>query len=108
MTIYYGLFIYPDNYNGSEIGKGGPETWEGIDAAGIVFLPATGARGGDNPGDRVYFVNDHYGAYWSGTPDSDNQSKAYCLCFSTYPYFDVSSIDFRGDGISVRLVRDVK
>lgn len=109
--IYNGLFIYPDDYNGVEVGgREGPDTWEKIDAADIVFLPATGARGGDNPGDRVYFINDHSGTYWSGTPDPDDSEKACCLFFSAeeYPYYDASYEDIRRDGISIRLVRDVK
>ena len=44
---YYGLFLYPDNYDGNEVGTtDGPDTWDDINDAGIVFLPAAGDRTG--------------------------------------------------------------
>ena len=38
---YKGAFLYPDNYNGDVVS--GSMTWDEINAAGIVFLPATTA-----------------------------------------------------------------
>lgn len=47
-NTYYGLFLYPDNYDGNEVGTtDGPHTWDDINDAGIVFLPAAGFRNGD-------------------------------------------------------------
>ncbi len=63
-NTYNGLFLYPDNYYGEEIGKAGaPDTWKKINDAGIVFLPAGGVRG---QGTIAYFSQ--VGYYWFSKP----------------------------------------
>ena len=68
--------------------------WAKLEAAGAVFLPATGGRGGsDVPGVQKY------GYYWSATEDN-----SIFLNFSSYgASMDSAS---RHYGLSVRLVRD--
>ena len=74
------------------------DQWQKLEAAGAVFLPASGYRRGSGMGDVQY-----YGYYWSATPN--DSSNAYYLAFSsggarTYD-------DKRNDGQAVRLVQDL-
>ena len=105
-TIYKGLFIYPDDYSGAEVGAGGPSTWDEINDAGIVFLPATGYRNNTEPntGTSVYNVGSE-GSYWSSSPSSGVNAYRFVFYGSTiYP----ANPTGRYRGFSVRLVRDVK
>ena len=72
--------------------------WQKLEAAGAVFLPASGLRYGSN----VYYVQS-YGIYWSATPiDSD---YAHGFFFTSY---DTLSGDFnRYNEQAVRLVQDL-
>ena len=113
-----GLILLPDSWNAPEgvafksgfASSSGAEyyatyqtftlaEWQKLEAAGAVFLPASGYRDGS----RVRGVQ-YYGNYWSATAyDSDN---AYGLDFysggaSAYSYGN------RYYGQAVRLVRDV-
>ena len=94
-TTYYGVFIYPDNYSGDVVS--GSMTWDQINAAGIVFLPAAGCRNGSNVND----VGD-FAYYWSST--------AYNSYFVYYVKLDsnVVTLGTRNYGYSVRLITDVK
>lgn len=74
--------------------------WKKLEAAGAVFLPASGHRDGSN-------VNDvqNYSLYWSATPSG--RDRAYFLYFRS----SEASTDFmllRYVGRAVRLVQDVK
>ena len=72
--------------------------WSKLEAAGAVFLPATGYRGGSN----VNVVQGH-GYYWSAT--ELNSYNAYLLFFiSNDAVMDYFS---RHPGQSVRLVKDL-
>lgn len=100
-TTYNGIFIYPDDYNGNQVGSEGPSNWADINNAGIVFLPAAGSRWGttvDDVGSDGYF--------WSSTPHVGNGGYAYRM------YFNSGSVSTkavsRSYGHPVRLVRDVK
>ena len=74
------------------------EQWSKLESAGAVFLPAAGNRFGTN----VSGVQD-YGFYWSATGGNGNSASA--LGF----YSDEARMigDFRFDGLSVRLVKDL-
>ena len=104
-TTYNGLFLYPDNYNGEVVS--GSMTWDDINAAGIVFLPAAGCYGSG------YVARDESeGFYWS--------SSAYSEYSSYLMYFDNTGTvrPDKGDdeyddckrekNYSVRLVTEVK
>lgn len=98
-----GLFIYPDNYNGNEIGQGGPDNWEDIKSAGIVYLPDVNyATAGWPPTlntDKTY--------YWSSTPDG--ASYAYCISFAEGEVVTYSSLGATSVSLAaLRLVRDVE
>ena len=97
----YGIFLYPDNYNGAEIGtEGAPSTWSDINASGIVFLPAAGSR------EHTYVYTIHtWGSYWTSTPTDENYASS--LYFNVQGV-NVSSKSSRYIGMSVRLVTDVK
>ncbi len=72
--------------------------WQKLEAAGAVFLPAAGFRGGTH----VYRVQGG-GYYWSATPDGSND--AYDLYFySNGAYTDCNT---RDTGLAVRLVQDL-
>ena len=106
---FYGLFIYPDDYTGSAIGAGGPDTWAEINAKGIAFLPMAGLRYGD----EVHYMDGYYtyyGVYWSSTMCDVDDPDCYCLEFSS-PSVDYDvwmEYNSREFGYSVRLVSDVK
>ncbi len=74
------------------------EQWERLEAAGAVFLPASGFR------QYIQFnYQNEYGAYWSVSPY--NANAAVCCIFTSdmlYP----SDGDNRSYALSVRLVQD--
>ena len=74
------------------------EEWSKLEAAGAVFLPTAGNRGGSN----VYDVQ-FCGYYWSATEGGNN--GAYYLII----YSDASGVNYynRASGYSVRLVKDL-
>ena len=98
-TTYNGIFIYPDDYNGNEVGSGGPSNWADIKNAGIVFLPAAGYR--DNSSISDVAVR---GVYWSST--TDFKTSAYQMSFNSSRLN--TSKDARKVGGAVRLVTDAK
>ena len=102
-TIYFGLFIYPDDYNGNEVGSGGPDNWADINYAGIAFLPAAGNRTTD---DGVSHVDDN-GSYSSSVAYNYNSSGALRMFFNATMLIGGNYVD-RNAGISVRLVIDVE
>ena len=75
------------------------DQWSKLEAAGAVFLPASGRRDGSTV-DNVQYD----GYYWSAT--EDGSSYAYILYFD----WDVAnmSYSFRCYGLSVRLVKDIE
>ena len=76
------------------------DQWSKLEAAGAVFLPATGYRDGSG----VYYVQLN-GCYWSATEYYNNY--AHSLDF----YSDVARMsNYRGRyyGLSVRLVKDIE
>jgi hypothetical protein len=74
------------------------DQWSKLEAAGAVFLPASGERFGSN----VYRVQ-YYGYYWSAT--EGNSDFVHGLIF----YSDVAGMGNcdRYGGVSVRLVKDL-
>ena len=65
---YCGLFIYPDDYDGSIVDDS--FTWSRINSAGIIYLPAAGRRSGTG----LSYCG-AYGYYWTSTSFSDKISK---------------------------------
>ena len=104
---YYGMFIYPDDYNGNEVGTtDGPDTWAEIDNSGIVFLPAAGGRNNlNNP--TVYNIN-RIGAYLSSTLDSKNPGPgSRQQYFNEYGVMDMYHYK-QYEASSIRLVIDLQ
>lgn len=75
------------------------EQWAEMEAAGAVFLPAVGSRGGTD----VYSVGS-YGYYWSSTAFGTSGACSLDF-FDSGAYADYYD---RGNGRSVRLVRVVQ
>ena len=116
-NTYYGLFLYPDNYDGNEVGTtDGPDTWDDINDAGIVFLPAAGDRNGDGVS---------FGYLPLPSTKYDTFMGRYLTSSSRYEYdgeknrFYINDIDFINDGAgtgtqdpergcSLRLVTDAR
>ncbi|MCQ2172007.1 MAG: hypothetical protein MJZ17_04540 [Bacteroidales bacterium] len=104
-TNYYGVFLYPDNYNGEVVS--GSMTWDAINAAGIVFLPAAGYY---NSGQVS--ADENEGFYWSSSACSYGSS--YLMYFSSVDVTpdrgDLQSTEWsaRHQKYSVRLVTEVK
>ena len=113
-----GVILFPDNYSGptSDITdilswgtindksdystKCTAEGWNTLEAAGCVFLPATGCRNGtivDGVGRLV--------TYWSSSRDASNNDYAYPFSVDVYDSPAGNRCD-RFYGCSVRLVRD--
>ena len=74
------------------------EQWSQLEAAGAVFLPAAGSRGGE----VVDFVQ-NYGRYWSATEGDGDYAR--CLDFYSGGAFMFDY--YRYFGFSVRLVKDL-
>lgn len=101
---YCGVFLYPDDYNG-EILSSGAMTWNQINEAGIVFLPATGNRRGDS---YVYIGRtEAYGAYWSSYSDNNSKHSVFSVGSSSDGY-NFCFQDERSFGYNIRLVKDVE
>lgn len=104
-----GLFLYPDNYSGTQVGTTGMDKWDEINNAGIVFLPSAGYRRGL----EVDGIDAWNGGYWSSTsydlkPDEEGYEydNAYYLAFAekgTFIFYDQ-----RHKGRSVRLVLNAR
>ena len=75
------------------------DEWAVMESYGAVFLPAAGYRRGTDVGDVG-----SYGYYWSSS--ADGYDYAYYLFFVSYGVYTGSG--YRYDGLSVRLVQDVK
>ena len=77
--------------------------WSKLEAAGAVFLPASGTRKGSRV--NVSLDLQVYGYYWSATESEYDSNRAYYLWFHSYgagtDYY------FRYYGHSVRLVKDL-
>jgi hypothetical protein len=75
------------------------EQWSKLEAAGALFLPASGRRDGSGVGSVQY-----YSGYWSAT--EDDSYNAYCLYFGSGEARMSGSGRFHG--LSVRLVKDLQ
>ena len=73
--------------------------WQQLEAAGAVFLPASGFRDGS----FVSYVQSS-GYYWSATPDGSD--KAYYMFFISDSYVSYNYSRNRNYGLAVRLVKD--
>ena len=73
--------------------------WQQLEAAGAVFLPASGFREGSFVG---YVQSSGY--YWSATPDGSD--KAYYMYFISDSYFSYNYSRNRYSGLAVRLVKN--
>ncbi|MDO5321431.1 MAG: fimbrillin family protein [Bacteroidia bacterium] len=105
-TEYKGLFIYPDDYDGNQVGDtGGPDTWDEINAKGIVFLPDAGYRDAKETSSTARDVTGvgFDGLYWA----SNGQIEDMAFCLNIY----ISGLDTelsvkRNQAQSIRLVID--
>lgn len=77
------------------------DSWDKMQTAGAVFLPAAGYRDGSD----ISVVGD-YGYYWSSTP-KDDKYFAYYHVFKS-DIFVLTNSNSRFKAYSVRLVTDVK
>ena len=73
--------------------------WQQLEAAGAVFLPASGFR----EGSFVVYVQSS-GYYWSAAPDGSD--KAYYMYFISDSYVSYNYSRNRYSGLAVRLVKD--
>ena len=104
--IFYGVFIYPDDYNGKQVDKN-LFTWKELNDAGVAFLPMAGIR------ERTKIVQMpgapyHVGWYWSSTPDSKNVRNACSVYVADMEKPKYEDNTYRGKAFSIRLVRDVR
>ena len=103
----YGWVLLPDNwtlpsgvtFSCEVLNTYSAEEWTKMEANGAVFIP--------NAGRRIYKQVEQddgdYGFYWSSS--ADGYDKASCLYLDEDLYFGRTG---RGDGLSVRLVKDVE
>lgn len=97
---YYGVFIYPDNYKGNVVSDS--ITWEQINEAGIVFLPAAGFYDRSTLIPMVWFPNG-FGDYWSSSANGVGNAYHFEFFGGT---FSPSWSNGRNMGYSVRLVTE--
>lgn len=78
--------------------------WTQMEAAGALFLPASGYRWGS----IAYFSTDlgRIGTYWSSTRSSEDADCAYKLDFNSYYLYTSREDHTRGQASSVRPVRN--
>lgn len=113
---YKGMVVFPDDYihpDGTGFTSGTYNDysnytatvnlagWSLMEAAGAVFLPATGYRGWKNT--TVTFFKGDEGWYWSNS--SYSTYNAYCFVFSDTEV-SVNQNEGRRIGMAVRLVTD--
>ena len=94
-SYYKGVFLYPDDYSGIEVSSS--MTWDEINDAGIVFLPAAGYRDGSDLG----YYDASICFYWSASAYNKDLAfhvKADGSGPTMYLYGN------RAEGHSVRLV----
>ena len=108
---YYGLFLYPDNYNGKIVSSSMTWKWKDINDAGIVFLPAAGFRDRD----QVDFggINSSLllGYYWTSSCKCEFDSQYYSYYYYLLEFFTSTERIWEkspGVGCSLRLVRDAQ
>lgn len=100
-TTYHGMFIYPDDYNGTVVGTDETtDSWDKINALGIVFLPCAGSR---NQGTINSFGS--HGGYVTSSP-YDVTSAWICSFYGQHIGPDY--VGTRASGSSVRLVHIVE
>lgn len=110
---YHGVIILPDTWetptglqfeSGSESGwetnTYDYETWDQMESAGAVFLPAAGVRYGLGIGNVG-----EVGNYWSVS--RYNPDRAYNLNFTVYGV-DAGNRNYLSSGLSVRLVQPIE
>lgn len=95
-----GLVIAPDIFSGTIADSYTSSTWAIAEQDGLVFLPISGNRYGNDILDE-----ETYGYYWSGTSTSQWAQNASIVCISS-DRFGVSTY-YRRYGCCVRLVSDV-
>lgn len=88
--------------------------WVKMEAAGAVFLPSCGVRGGMGVGDAAEVNHGGQKAqYWSSTPDPSNPGGAYCFRMenggydSEHPATAMVESSGRSAGNGVRLIKTV-
>ncbi len=112
-----GLLLYPEDFSFSNAGveritignnlstKIDNDTWQKLDAAGCIFLPAAGYRIGDSD---FRYINQNFG-YWSANIGEEWYEADYMQgYFNFYNIFAIRPANTtRNYGMSVRLVKDV-
>ena len=97
-----GIFVYPDNYDGEEIGKeGAPYTWAAINSRGIVYLPCAGSREGTSAGNNSTY-------YWSSSFHEDLTDSAYYMLCNEFKGLKTDGFNQKKYGYSLRLVTNVR
>lgn len=120
----HGIIILPDGWNcppniiwsgtqnGWSANQYAGENWIKMELSGAVFLPCAGYRHGtDMTKNRMAIAEDvytvgEYGRYW--TSSYQHEDKAYSIGFEESNGFGCGFVDDRCEGLSVRLVKDVK
>lgn len=103
---YYGLFLYPDDYSGKEVVDNTETwTWDKINSAGIVFLPAAGLRNGDSVDFGTYFL---MGRYLTSSSYYTDDTESSFFIYDIYIVDDGAATSSRQPwyGESLRLVTD--
>lgn len=97
-----GIFVYPDNYDGEEIGtEGAPYTWAAINSRGIVYLPCAGSREGTSAGNNSTY-------YWSSSFHEDLTDSAYYMLCNEFKGLKTDGFNQKKYGYSLRLVTNVR
>ena len=98
-VTFNGVVLFPDDFTDQADWKTKYTTWEALNDAGLVFLPAAGDRFGS-------IFDNVSGRYWSSTAYDESESDAYNVLF----YSSSVSPGSHGSrilGFSVRLVTEL-
>lgn len=104
-VLFKGVVLFPDDFTDQETWKTKYTTWEALNSAGLVFLPAAGYRR-VSEFTTVDAVGKSIGDYWTSSPDSpiNKVPQAKCEHFS-FEAFNVGYTD-RNKGCCIRLVTE--
>lgn len=100
----FGVHFTPDALNWDNVYY--DENWEKMEKAGAAFFPWGGIRYGK--GDELFMTNT--GEYWSSSVDRWKEPLTFSTDNAINRYLGLKNIDssIRCQGISVRLVKDIK
>ena len=106
-VTFDGIVLFPDDFTDQETWKTKYTTWEALNSAGLVFLPAAGYRSGSEfTFTTVYSGGYKIGYYWTSTPNSPSQGEPQAN--AEHFFYQAFNVGYTGrnKGCCIRLVTE--